>query len=279
MRVHRVMLRCLPLIVAALVGCNSHASETRLASRSSASTAPLVAATSDTPRLRVMTFNVNFGVAGAQSNIDAIAESGADLVLLQETTEASERRFREALSELYPHALFKDCCNAGGLGILSKHPIAWDTYLEPDAGWFPAWIVEVDTPIGRVQALDVHLRPPVSDSGSWLRGRFTTGKIREQEIAAFAEALDPELPTLVAGDFNEGASGRAVQFLVGKGMRSALPQVDSGAVTWHWPLKLGELTSMLDHVVYDDRFVLLRAEVLEQGESDHYPVVVELALR
>ncbi len=274
------MHRSTSVLVALVAGCGHPAEPNSVSSVSARSSAePLVAATSSTPRLRVMTFNVNFGVADRQSNIEAIADSGADLVLLQETTEASEDRFVDALSEIYPHVLFKACCNAGGLGILSKHPIAWDVYLEPEVGWFPAWLVEVDTPIGRVQALDVHLRPPVSDSGSWLSGQFTTRKIRAQEIEAFTEALDPDLPTIVAGDFNEGEDGRAVQFLADKGMRSALPQVDPKAVTWHWPLKLGELTSMLDHIVYDARFVLLRAEVLERGDSDHYPVVAELALK
>ncbi len=274
------MRRSTPVLIALAAGCSHPAEPGSVHSVSAASSAePLVAATSGTPRLRVMTFNVNFGVADRQSNIDAIAESGADLVLLQETTEASEDRFVDALSDIYPHALFKDCCNAGGLGILSKHPIAGDTYLEPEAGWFPAWLVEVDSPIGRVQALDVHLRPPVSDSGSWVSGRFTTRKIRAQEIEAFAEAFDPDLPTIVAGDFNEGENGWAVQFLADRGMRSALPQVDPKAVTWHWPLKLGELSSMLDHIVYDARFVLLRAEVLDRGDSDHYPVVAELALK
>ena len=60
-------------------------------------------------------------------------------------------------------------------------------------------------------------------------------------------------------------------------MRSALAQVNPKANTWHWPLKVGELTSMLDHIVYDARLALLHAEVREVGVSDHYPVFADFA--
>ncbi|MGH1344896.1 MAG: endonuclease/exonuclease/phosphatase family protein [Nannocystales bacterium] len=260
----------------ALCGCN-HAAETSPSSHT-ASTLPLVVAPAAAPRVRVMTFNVNFGVADAMANLEAIESLDADVVLLQETTAESEDRFRDALSDRYPNILWQDCCNAGGLGVLSKYPIAWDEYLQPDAGWFPGWLVAVQTPIGEVQFLYVHLRPPVSDSGSWVTGHFSTRKIRAQEIEGFWTAVDTDVPVIVAGDFNEGADGRAVQFLADKGMRSALVQVNPKADTWHWPLKVGELSSMLDHIVYDARLSLLRADVHELGRSDHYPVVAEFGL-
>jgi endonuclease/exonuclease/phosphatase (EEP) superfamily protein YafD len=212
------------------------------------------------------------------SNLEAIEAIDADIVLLQETTAASESRFRDALEERYPHILFRDCCRAGGLGILSKHPILAEDYLESEIGWFPAWLVTVDGPLGHVQLLDVHLRPPVSDSGSWVGGYFSTRKVRRQEIEGFWAAVDTDVPTIVAGDFNEGADGRAVSFLADQGMRSALAEVDPGADTWHWPLRVGELSSMLDHIVYDERLALLHAEVREGGASDHYPVFADFTL-
>lgn len=260
----------------AICGCH-HAADASPSSLSQAPS-PLVVAPASAPRIRVLTFNVNFGVADAQANLEAIESIDADVVLLQETTAASEDRFRDAFSERYPNILWQDCCNAGGLGVLSKYPIGWDEYLEPEAGWFPGWLVAVETPIGEVQFLDVHLRPPVSDSGSWVTGQFSTRKTRALEIEGFWKAVESEVPVIVAGDFNEGADGRAVQFLADKGMRSALAQVKPKADTWHWPLKVGELSSMLDHIVYDARLSLLRVDVHELGRSDHYPVVAEFAL-
>ncbi len=228
------------------------------------------------PALRVLTFNINYGVGHDPRNIAAVAEADADLVLLQETTEASEHAFREVLSARYPHMLFRECCNAGGLGVLSKYPIREQSYLEPTVGWFPAWRVVVDTPLGPVQALDVHLRPPMSDGGSWVAGYFSTRDVRRDEIAAFWAALDPTLPTLIAGDFNEDAEGRAIAFLTKQGLKSALPQVQPRAKTWRWQTKLGKLRMMLDHVVYGEGLELRSAEVMDRGTSDHFPVLVVL---
>jgi endonuclease/exonuclease/phosphatase family metal-dependent hydrolase len=228
------------------------------------------------PALRVLSFNINYGVGHDPSNVAAVAEADADLVLLQETTEGSEAVFREALAGTYPHMLFRDCCNAGGLGVLSKHAIREEAWLEPTVGWFPAWRVVVDTPLGPVQALDVHLRPPMSDGGSWVAGYFTTRDDRREEIAAFWPALDPELLTVVAGDFNEDAQGRAIAFLAEQGLKSALPQVEPRAKTWRWQTKLGKLRMMLDHVVYGPGLELRGAEVLDRGTSDHLPVLVVL---
>jgi endonuclease/exonuclease/phosphatase family metal-dependent hydrolase len=225
------------------------------------------------PSLRVMTFNINFGVAGAPANIEAVRDADADIVLLQETTDAGERAIRAELSDMYPTMAFVHCCRAGGLGILSKHPIVDEEYLPPPQGWFPAWRVVLDTPVGKVQTLNVHLRPPISDGGSWVSGYFTTRDVRRVEIETFWTAMDPALPTLVAGDFNENDDGEALEFLQEQGLRSALPTFAPGARTWRWKTRVGTIRAQLDHIVHDPRLLPLSAEVLERGRSDHMPVV------
>ncbi|MCX4239459.1 endonuclease/exonuclease/phosphatase family protein [Paraliomyxa miuraensis] len=238
---------------------------------------PLPAVPAGTPPLRVLTFNINFGVGEDPRNVAAVAEADADLVLLQETTLASEQAFRQVLADRYPHMLFRECCNAGGLGVMSKYPIAEEQYLEPTVGWFPAWRVVIDAPLGPVQVLDVHLRPPMSDGGSWVAGYFSTRDVRRDEMAAFWVAMDPSMPTIVAGDFNEDAEGKAIAYLAEQGLHSALPQVAPKAKTWRWPTRMGELRMMLDHVVYGAGLQLHAAEVMDRGTSDHQPVLVVLS--
>lgn len=228
------------------------------------------------PSLRVLSFNVNYGVASDPRNVAAVAHANADLVLLQETTPEAELSYREAFTATYPHVLFQDCCGAGGLGVMSKYPIVEHDYLPPTEGWFPAWRVVLDTPLGHVQALDVHLRPPMSDGGSWVAGFFSTRDVRLREMKDLFGHLDPHLPTIVAGDFNENAQGQAVGFLSEQGLVSALPQVAPRAKTWRWQTRAGTLRMMLDHVVYGPRLSLRHAEVIEQGVSDHFPLLVEL---
>ena len=226
-----------------------------------------------TPHLVVMTYNVNFGLAGDPATIDAIKQGDADVIFLQETNEAWEAALRSGLSERYPHMQFRHCCNAGGLAILSKYPFEDKAYVDPVGdGWFPAWVVVVDSPLGEVQVLNVHLRPPLSDSGSVVSGYFSTPPIREKEIKRFHEELDPALPTLVVGDFNE-SGGDALSFLEERGMISGLKRFDTPQDTWRWNTSIGEVGSQLDHIVHDKRLQPLNVRVLKAGRSDHLPVL------
>src|SRR5262249_6918015 len=144
---------------------------------------------------------------------------------------------------------------AGGMGVMSRWPIARVDELPPPPGEpFFAWRIVIDAPGGQVQLLDVHLRPPMSDDGSWIKGYFTTRGDREREAQAHVAALDrlsatrcgvaartgeagpcdPKLPTIIAGDFNEEDDGLAHAVFRGRGFSDALAQFHADALTWHW---------------------------------------------
>jgi endonuclease/exonuclease/phosphatase (EEP) superfamily protein YafD len=230
------------------------------------------------PTLSVLSYNLNYGMAGDPVTLEVIRNAHADVVLLQETSPDWEAALRRELTETYPHMSFRHCCLAGGLGVLSKSEFSEHEYVAAPAAWFPAWRLQVRTRLGLVQVLNVHLRPQISDSGSVVSGYFTTPPVREREMQAYYGTLDRTLPTLVAGDFNENESGRAVTYLRERGFRSALPEFRPGADTWRWQTVVGEVNAQLDHIVYDDTFEPLNATVIEAGRSDHYPVLATFRL-
>jgi endonuclease/exonuclease/phosphatase (EEP) superfamily protein YafD len=225
----------------------------------------------DVPRLNVLTYNVNFALAGDGPTLAAVAQADGDVVCLQETTPEWESVLRANLARQFPHMEFKHWPGAGGLGLLSKFPIESVEYLPP-VSWFPAARVVLETPLGRVQMLNVHLRPPIGDSGGVVSGYFSTPPVRRSEIAHFAASLDPSLPALVVGDFNEEEGGRALGWLRRRGIRSALPEFSPGAKTWRWRTSLITLRGRYDHLCYDRRLRPLRVEVRPAGRSDHLPV-------
>lgn len=194
-------------------------------------------------------------------------------MLLQETTRAWERPLRERLAA-YPHVTFQhDARIAGGLAAFARAPIAVDERLPRAGGWFPAQRLVV----GGLQVLHVHLQPMWD--GDWVRGFFTTPPVRRAEIEAHWARMDPELPTIVAGDFNEEPGGQALAWLAERGVE----RVDTGpAHTWEWKgVHRGNpvhLRLRLDHVAIDRRLVARDARVLEAGASDHRAVVVELGI-
>jgi endonuclease/exonuclease/phosphatase (EEP) superfamily protein YafD len=227
--------------------------------------------------LRLLTYNVNYGMAGDRESIAAIRDADADIVVLQETNTAWEQALRGALSKELPRMTFHTRGGAGGLAVLSRLPLAEVEFLKPTAsGWFPAVRVVVEAPFGKVQVLSVHLHPPVSDAGSFITGYFTTGAIRREEIAAFVAKLSPDLPVIVAGDFNEESDGEVMKFLREKGLLSALPP---GQPTWRWTTAVGTIRRQLDHILYDGRLRAVAGEVRVAGRSDHLPVlgIVQLA--
>jgi len=229
------------------------------------------------PALRVMTYNVNFGIAGDGPTLAAIESGKADVVFLQEINKPWEASLRATFGAAYPHMALYPRGGAGGIGVMSRLPIRAQQLIprEQDGGWFPALRLILDSPLGPVQALVVHLRPPVSDGGSFVSGHFTAPAIHEKEIALFCQSLDRNLPTMVVGDFNEEEDGRAVAYLARAEwqMKSALPQFAPDRPTWRWPTSLHTFERRLDHIIYDVRLEPLNVEVMEAGRSDHFPVV------
>jgi vancomycin resistance protein VanJ len=243
---------------------------------------PVPAADARRSALRLMTYNLNYANPDFASTLDAIAAADADVVLLQEVSERWRDALLERFTTAYPHRAFRIHMRmAGGLAVLSKLPLAREELWAPPAGtgaWFPAERLVVTTPFGALQLLNVHLRPAL-DRGSWIRGYMTTREVRRKEIEAHWRNLDRQAPTIVAGDFNEDPSGRAIGFLARQGM-ARVPT--TGPTTWRYRTTSGRIAFDLlkvdiDHVMIDDRLVASDARVLDAGTSDHRPVVVTIA--
>jgi endonuclease/exonuclease/phosphatase family metal-dependent hydrolase len=228
-----------------------------------------------------MSYNVELSGHAHERTLDAIALGDADVVLLQEPTRVWEGRLRSRFAEAYPHQRFHHPGRpAGGFAILSRVPIREDEVLPAAAGWFAAHRIVVDAPFGALQMLHVHLRP--AWDGDWVTGFFTTPPIRRREIEAYWRALDPTLPTIVAGDFNEevGPHGQALAYLHERALRRA---DTNGTPTWQWKGNVSgrpiHLRLTLDHILADSRLELRDAGVIDAGASDHKPVVATLVRR
>ncbi len=225
-------------------------------------------------QLRVMSYNVNFGIAGDPPSIAAIAGANPDIVVLQETNEVWEAALVETLGERFPHRRFRPPPGwpASGIGILSRFPIVRLDELPAIAGPFIAWRIVLETPLGRIQILNLHLRPPMSDGGSWVVGYWSTREVRLRELQYHLESLDRSLPTLIAGDFNEESDGLAVRHLIDRGYADAIATFRGSDPTWSWPVGSITLRFQLDHLLHDLHFVAIAADIVAAGRSDHLPI-------
>ncbi len=220
--------------------------------------------------LWVLTYNVNFE-RPSDATVAAIEEADADLVFLQETHEDWERAIRARLEARYPHLAFHHAPNEGGMAILSRHPFRERRHEIARGGAFPGWRGAVQTPLGELDVLHVHLHPPLED-GSLVVGYFTTSDHRSRELL---HHVGGGVPDLVLGDFNEG-QGPAVAHLEALGMRDSQAEWPPLEQTWTWDTGTTELVGRPDHVFAGPDLRVASVQVMLQGGSDHRPLRVAL---
>jgi len=225
------------------------------------------------PHFGILTYNVNFAQLGPGLAVKAIEQSNADIVCLQETTAAWERFLQPRLKARFAHMRFRHYPPGGGMAVFSRWPFEEVAFVPPKEGWWPGWVVNLHTPVGPVQLLHVHLRPSLSERGRFSLGSYySTKRVRLREIQDLYTYLNPDLPTIVLGDFNEGDSGSAVRWLKKGGMIDALREFDRRTSTWRWRTTLITVRGRLDHILYSEHLYCLAARVVEGGGSDHSPV-------
>lgn len=242
------------------------------------------------PELTVVSYNVNYGLAscaGGGCSADAetlrlIDSIDADVLLLQETTQAWEKVLRARLAKRFPHATCHDPTTyiAGGNCTFSKLPIEEDEALPSPIGWFPANRLVVKSEAGPIELLNVHMRPQISEGGSWIAGHFSTGGLRKREIDSYTPSFKKGLPTIVAGDFNEDVGGDALDVLDDLGFTTGFEEIGPKKKTWHYTAYSIPLAMTLDHVAFErEHFEAVAVEVLPGGRSDHQPVKVTLRMK
>ncbi|MBK7585200.1 MAG: endonuclease/exonuclease/phosphatase family protein [Myxococcales bacterium] len=231
------------------------------------------------PHYEIQSYNVEAGDHDDPSTVAAIGKNHADIICLQESTPEFETVLRLRYGDEYPYQLYQHNQpdpGAAGLAVLSKFPVSDSGWHPGPNGWHPAWHVLVETPTGKLQILNVHLRSKLNGAGNAVSSYISSSDDHVFEIKQFIEQCSNGLPTLVVGDFNEGVSGSAVEYLEDRGYRNVLPLYHPGQPTWRGNSIANQFTETLDHVLFDKAFEPLNAWVSYTGGSDHLPVVAHL---
>ena len=210
------------------------------------------------------------------SSTQLLRHIDADIVLIQEMSPHLAQCLSQFEQKRYKHTKFRMYKKEGGLGVLSKYPFKTLNYILPKHGRFPAWLIAVKTPHGNIELLNVHLQPQVNKNdgiGMFGKALFNSTAIRKREIRQFAEYIDPKVPTIVAGDFNEESSGGAVRFLCNHGFHDVLKHTHEHT----WEHKVGPITlaKRFDRILSTQHFCLKQIQVLHESTSDHFPVIAD----
>lgn len=218
--------------------------------------------------ISILTYNVNYHFIN-NDVVNILDSINADVVCLQETNAKWENILEEGLKNKYPFIQFKHRGTAGGLAILSKYPIIQNNYVRNQVGWFPAWVVTIKKDQDSIQILNTHLKPGLTRKGriGW-NAYFKAEEVHVNELEQFIKTLDPKLPAIILGDFNENDKGKAMKWLQNEGFEDALPKFDKRSKTWRFVVLRGRY----DHIVSNNKLSCTNANVYKLGKSDHFPL-------
>jgi endonuclease/exonuclease/phosphatase family metal-dependent hydrolase len=224
--------------------------------------------------LKIVTYNVNWGFLHPDKVARYLAVENADVVCLQETHRYWKESLSAKLLKRYPYGKFREWGKAGGIAIISKYELYDANLIEPNDNWFPAFYAWVDTPIGKIQILNVHLKPPLSEEGKVSAGAYLkTGDEHLMELDWFLGRTDPNQPMIILGDFNGNEKDKAIRRLIETGWTDALSRYDKKTNTWVWKTSAGlEIKNRYDHILYNGFLDCTAARVTNIEASDHFPV-------
>jgi endonuclease/exonuclease/phosphatase (EEP) superfamily protein YafD len=230
----------------------------------------LMAATPSTgcagPVVTVATANVLYSNSQREPLLDWLETRPADIVILQEVTEAWVRDLTARTAYPNKHLLPRE--DAYGIGVLSRWPLESVSLVDLAGDGLPsiAGVALVGTQ--RVRFLGVHTRWPVAPSLARLRDEALHG------AADLAQATD--LPMVMLGDLNVTPDSPAFERLLhGGALRDALAGRE-WRPTWQadfWPLAL-----RIDHILASPGMCVEQASVGPPVGSDHLPVLARLRL-
>ncbi|HRE48315.1 MAG TPA: endonuclease/exonuclease/phosphatase family protein, partial [Aggregatilineales bacterium] len=238
----------------------------------------------ETASFTLMTYNLHAEDVHLAPMVRVIAEMDADIVCLQELSDALAAQLERDLAGQYPYRALHGTLRTDGQGVLSKFPIREDRYFThadiPNRQGQQR--VVIATPAGDVVIYNVH---PVHPG---MVGVLFDAEPRAREVGYLLARVKAEHGIVImAGDMNLNDQTN-VYAEIAAVMSDAYREVGYGLgltfPNWQTPQSLPRgrgsplpipLLVRLDHIFYRGGLRALSAHVGEDtGGSDHHPVIV-----
>ncbi|HMS24502.1 MAG TPA: endonuclease/exonuclease/phosphatase family protein [Acidimicrobiia bacterium] len=244
--------------------------------------------------LRVASFNIRFGTAhdGIHSwrfrsfaTTRLIDKLNCDIIGLQE---AHLFQIKKVLRRLVGYEYVGDGRDGGYQG---EHcPVLFDTsrwnIRDTSTHWYGRTPDNVSLLPGAIFPRIVTRAQLVSPSGQHV-DLFNThldhkdNELRQQSMDQLLTMVDPDIPTIVMGDFNAHRDNAVFSQIESKGLRFAHSADCGGTDFYHYSLPGPD--KAIDHILISDHFDVVSAHVVRERvwhmlPSDHWPVTAELRL-
>jgi endonuclease/exonuclease/phosphatase (EEP) superfamily protein YafD len=210
--------------------------------------------------------NVSYRQFSVRRLREMIREVNPDVLVMQELTPSTAAALTDLDTEFAHHLKFP-ADGPYGIALWSHHELEGAQLFA--LGRLPAIEARVLAPSGSFAVFGVHLSAPTTPRRAAARNEEL------RQLAARSAAVDGAL--LVAGDFNLSPySPRFSDWLDASGLTDTRR---GRTLSVSWPTLLPIVGIPIDHVAVSSEFQILSHRRLPDFGSDHYGVLVELALR
>ncbi|MFD7610166.1 endonuclease/exonuclease/phosphatase family protein [Streptomyces sp. NPDC059828] len=214
--------------------------------------------------LTVATHNVNADNSDPEGTARQVAESGAEVVALEELTADAVPAYEKALASAYPHHSV-----VGTVGLWSKYPMRGTGAVDIRLGWERAMRSTVATPSGDVAVYVAHL-PSVRVK---MNSGFTASQRDESADALGAAIARDEVPRVVLlGDLNGTMNDRSLNAVTAQ-MRSTQGAAGDG-FGFSWPASFP--MARIDQIMVKG-VEPVSSWTLPRTASDHLPIAARVA--
>ncbi len=245
-------------------------------------------------------YNWSKNGAGKQTILSAIDKANADVICLQEfyTDATPDFNTKKELNKKYPYyfvhpTLTKNGHRQWGLATFSKYPIIQQKAISfPNSKHNLALQTTIEVKGDTVSIINLHLQsvhfgeedyaslesPEMKNASSILdalkklKEAFEKRATQAEQMAEIVTQSDH--PVLVVGDMNDTPNSYAYK-TISKGLNDSFSKAGWGLKTTY----KGRLPLLrIDHILGSEEVLFRKYKVIEEGESDHYPVLATFSL-
>ena len=216
--------------------------------------------------LKVLSVNVSYRQFSARRLLTLVRETSPDVLVVQELTPYAAEVLAD-LDSTFAYQLKFPAEGPYGIALWSRLPLEGAQLFA--LGRLPAIEARVRSPTGVFTVIGVHLSSPSTPRRA---------AARDEELRQLGERSAAVAgPLLVAGDFNlTPYSPRFTDWLAASGLTDTRR---GRTLSVSWPAVLPILGIPIDHVAVSSEFEIRAHHRFPDFGSDHYGLLVELALR
>jgi endonuclease/exonuclease/phosphatase (EEP) superfamily protein YafD len=228
------------------------------------------------PRVRVVVANVFVDYRSPEAAARQLAESGAEVIVIVESTPDFMRLFDEHGGRTaYPHRVDDpDDISDYAVTIASSHPLGPRSEI-CTRGCLRVAVAEVDVRGTSTLIVGLNAMATVDPGG------LVTWREQMDVLADLVRSLDG--PLIVVGDLNATRYRPEMEQIYALGLHDAIDALGKGMspsfkIAASGPLAVAPVVR-LDHALHDDEVCGLRMRNLDACGSDHLPFEIEFAIR